>query len=118
MLCRDTVSSIGIIRGKNLPLTGTVQHVCFFRHALALDERRVKFLPEYLDEISAETLVNANKHASATKNMGVPLNQTTDIVIPQSADQTNPSLADTPLKFQRNLPPFKQVWFPGTHSDM
>ena len=22
-------------------------HVCHFRHALALDERRVKFLPEY-----------------------------------------------------------------------
>jgi len=29
---------------------GTVKgmkHVCYFRHALALDERRVKFLPEY-----------------------------------------------------------------------
>ena len=24
-----------------------MQHVCLFRHALALDERRVKFLPEY-----------------------------------------------------------------------
>ncbi|KAJ7883698.1 hypothetical protein B0H14DRAFT_2339403, partial [Mycena olivaceomarginata] len=23
-------------------------HICFFRHALALDERRVKFLPEYI----------------------------------------------------------------------
>jgi hypothetical protein len=29
---------------------GTVdgmKHACYFRHALALDERRVKFLPEY-----------------------------------------------------------------------
>ncbi|CAG8703027.1 2076_t:CDS:2, partial [Acaulospora colombiana] len=43
----DTVSSVGIVRGKNLPLTDTVDNVCFFRHALALDERRVKFLPEY-----------------------------------------------------------------------
>ena len=46
---RDTVSSIGIVRGKRL-LPGTTEgmkHVCFFRHALALDERRVKFLPEY-----------------------------------------------------------------------
>ena len=25
-----------------------MRHVCFFRHALALDERRVKFMPEYL----------------------------------------------------------------------
>lgn len=24
-----------------------MSHVCFFRHALALDECRVKFLPEY-----------------------------------------------------------------------
>ena len=24
-----------------------MKHVCSFRHALALDERRVKFLPEY-----------------------------------------------------------------------
>ena len=46
---RDTVSSIGITRGKSM-LPGTVNgmtHVCYFRHALALDERRVKFLPEY-----------------------------------------------------------------------
>jgi hypothetical protein len=31
-------------------LPGTIEgmkHVCYFRHALALDERRVKFLPEY-----------------------------------------------------------------------
>lgn len=44
---RDTVSSVGI--GRDL-LPGTadgMHHVCHFRHALALDERRVKFLPEY-----------------------------------------------------------------------
>ena len=27
-----------------------MKHVCFFRHALALHERRVKFLPEYAHE--------------------------------------------------------------------
>ncbi|THU84865.1 hypothetical protein K435DRAFT_583361, partial [Dendrothele bispora CBS 962.96] len=44
----DTVSSIGIARGPSLPETTTgMKHVCAFRHALALDERRVKFLPEY-----------------------------------------------------------------------
>ncbi|VDB86424.1 unnamed protein product [Peniophora sp. CBMAI 1063] len=45
----DTVSSIGIVRGRKL-LPGTIDgmnYVCYFRHALALDERRVKFLPEY-----------------------------------------------------------------------
>ncbi|KAJ8514716.1 hypothetical protein ONZ45_g7778 [Pleurotus djamor] len=44
----DTVSSIGILRGKSLPETVSgMGHVCAFRHALALDERRVKFQPEY-----------------------------------------------------------------------
>ncbi|KAJ7445142.1 hypothetical protein B0H11DRAFT_1746921 [Mycena galericulata] len=45
----DTVSSVGVFRGKPLPLTSSAQHICTFRHALALDECRVKFLPEYVD---------------------------------------------------------------------
>ena len=46
---RDTVSSVGLVRDKTLPGTtdGNLDHVCVFRHALALDERRVKFSPEY-----------------------------------------------------------------------
>ncbi|KAJ7907527.1 hypothetical protein B0H13DRAFT_1618356 [Mycena leptocephala] len=45
---RDTVSSVGIFRGQPLPLTTSADHICHFRHALALDERRVRFLPEYV----------------------------------------------------------------------
>ncbi|KAJ7499769.1 hypothetical protein FB451DRAFT_1118880, partial [Mycena latifolia] len=45
----DTVSSIGVFHGKPLPLTSSARHICIFRHALALDERRVKFVPEYVD---------------------------------------------------------------------
>ncbi|KAH7925809.1 hypothetical protein BV22DRAFT_1104761 [Leucogyrophana mollusca] len=44
----DTVSSIGVVRSKSLPATEDLKHTCYFRHALALDERRVKFLPEYV----------------------------------------------------------------------
>ncbi|KAF8347215.1 hypothetical protein F5887DRAFT_882049 [Amanita rubescens] len=45
----DTVSSIGVIRGKSLRMTDEFNDgICYFRHALALDERRVKFLPEYV----------------------------------------------------------------------
>ncbi|KIJ07404.1 hypothetical protein PAXINDRAFT_90439 [Paxillus involutus ATCC 200175] len=39
-----TVSSAGIVRGKTLPST-----ICYIRHVLAHDERRVKFLPEYIN---------------------------------------------------------------------
>ncbi|KAJ7499764.1 hypothetical protein FB451DRAFT_1118877 [Mycena latifolia] len=45
----DTVSSVGVFWGKPLPLTSSARHICIFRHALALDERRVKFIPEYID---------------------------------------------------------------------
>ncbi|KAJ7852648.1 hypothetical protein B0H14DRAFT_2354728 [Mycena olivaceomarginata] len=51
----DTVSSIGVFRGKPLPLTSSATHICTFRHALALDECRVKFLPEYVDGGSSAT---------------------------------------------------------------
>ncbi|KAF8531973.1 hypothetical protein JB92DRAFT_2845839 [Gautieria morchelliformis] len=36
----DTVSSVAIVRNKVLPLTDQIDHVCFFRHALALEARR------------------------------------------------------------------------------
>ncbi|KAG1893572.1 uncharacterized protein F5891DRAFT_1258621 [Suillus fuscotomentosus] len=42
----DTVSSVGVVRGKTLPsTTDGDHHMCYFRHALALDERRVKLYP-------------------------------------------------------------------------
>ena len=45
---RDTVSSIGFARGPSLAETANgMGHVCHCCHALALDECRVKFLPEY-----------------------------------------------------------------------
>ncbi|KAK0211880.1 hypothetical protein IW262DRAFT_338292 [Armillaria fumosa] len=46
----DTVSSVGFIRQRPLPLTTSASHICFFRQGLALDERRVKFLPEFLTD--------------------------------------------------------------------
>ncbi|KAF7364544.1 hypothetical protein MVEN_00323400 [Mycena venus] len=45
----DTVASVGIFSGQPLPLTTSAGHLCHFRHALALDERRVKFMPEYIN---------------------------------------------------------------------
>jgi hypothetical protein len=85
---RDTVSSIGIIKGKNLPDTDSPEHICFFRHALALDERRVKFLPEYAWWKNSDADVN-QQTASSSQSEGL---------------------------FSR--PRVKETWFTGTHSDM
>ncbi|ETW75891.1 hypothetical protein HETIRDRAFT_446735 [Heterobasidion irregulare TC 32-1] len=43
----DSVSSIGL-RANGPPIApDSMNNICFFRHALALDERRVKFMPTY-----------------------------------------------------------------------
>lgn len=46
---RDTVFSVGFDRNKTFPYaTSSCDRICYLRRALALDERRVKFLPEYV----------------------------------------------------------------------
>lgn len=86
---RDTVSSVGMFRKKTLPDTTTgMKHVCVFRHALALDERRVKFLPEYA--YGGTTLPKGSTSGSST-----------------SSDTHTPAFRHT-----------KEVWFVGSHSDM
>lgn len=51
---RDTVSSVGLIKGDVFVSTSaSVTNASHFRHALALDERRVKFMPEYFWEMNA-----------------------------------------------------------------
>jgi hypothetical protein len=84
-------SSIGVVRGKSLP--GTAKpHACFFRHALALDERRFKSLPEYA--CGGATLTN-----EGPTHQQLEMNQL-DVSVPYS----NPHV--------------KEVWFSGDHSDM
>lgn len=43
---RDTVQSVGLIP-KHLPFSGSNNAIVHFRHALALDEHRVKFIPSF-----------------------------------------------------------------------
>ena len=87
------MSSIGVIRGKSMPGTTEVSDdICYFRHALALDERRVKFLPEYVcgglshDAKIQRTIGSMTKARESSKSgVGVRV---------------------------------KEVWFAGCHSDM
>ena len=67
-------------------LPGTVDgmtHVCYFRHALALDQRRVKFLPEYA-------------YGGIATPPEKPEDKKISFVNPQSPhDDENPSTRDT-----------------------
>ncbi|KAF8517077.1 hypothetical protein BU17DRAFT_92250 [Hysterangium stoloniferum] len=106
----DTVSSIGIVRGRNLPGTVKLDHVCYFRHALALDERRVKFLPEYacggviVDEKSSEGQPQRPPHSDPTAPTPDTLSE--NHTLPKKRQQ------------RQKIPHIKEVWFPGTHSDI
>ncbi|KAJ2920109.1 hypothetical protein MD484_g249, partial [Candolleomyces efflorescens] len=92
----DTVSSIGTVRGtKMLPgTTDGMGHVCFFRHALALDERRVKFLPEFA--YGGSTICPKQ------------LSEWTHVPRPTESEQTP----------EEKCPGVLEVWFAGTHSDI
>jgi len=80
-------------------LTDAADHICFFRHALALDERRVKFLPEYVHGGTFyETEPQSGDEGLVSENQSERL----------TAGKQN--------CFSR--PRVKEVWFAGTHSDM
>ena len=86
-----------------------MKHVCFFRHALALDERRVKFLPEYAYGGSA-TCAKPDDNNSSTKNEG----ETTEDISPSDEVDRSQGVNKVTVKHPQTL----EVWFAGTHSDM
>ncbi|KIM35804.1 hypothetical protein M413DRAFT_14372 [Hebeloma cylindrosporum] len=102
----DTVSSIGIARSIDmLPRTiDGMKHVCYFRHALALDERRVKFLPEYAYGGKAK-----DTNASTTNYEPSDDIQHTD---------SDKAIAVRRMRPTGKRPHTKEVWFAGTHSDI
>ena len=116
---RDTVSSIGIARGQKM-LPGTVdgmKHVCFFRHALALDERRVKFSPEYAyggsadkNPSSVDQEPSEQGNNPSTKNES----ETTKDISPSDEVDHLEGVNKVTVKHPQTL----EVWFAGTHSDM
>ncbi|KJA27642.1 hypothetical protein HYPSUDRAFT_197834 [Hypholoma sublateritium FD-334 SS-4] len=98
----DTVSSIGMARGTHmLPRTvDGMQHVCYFRHALALDERRVKFLPEYA-------------YGGSTK----PPEDSAHIKPSTRPSESSNKPLDSSVTITKR-PHTLEVWFAGTHSDI
>ncbi|KZP19841.1 hypothetical protein FIBSPDRAFT_743308 [Athelia psychrophila] len=99
----DTVSSVGLMRPKHmLPrIVDCCDHVCYFRHALALDERRVKFLPEYVHEGSSHTLGEQLLHGPEKCTANIKevwfTGTHSDVRV-----NTGLQLADIPLLWMRN----------------
>ena len=102
-MVRDTVSSVGFGRGADcLSASSAAAHACYIRHALALDEYRVKFMPEYFLEMNSPDL--RKDRGGTTTSTAQPEVVST---IPSTRSCGRPETAD-----------IKEVWFPGSHSDV
>ncbi|KJA23446.1 hypothetical protein HYPSUDRAFT_137751 [Hypholoma sublateritium FD-334 SS-4] len=114
----DTVSSIGIARGTHmLPRTvDGMQHVCYFRHALALDERRVKFLPEYA--YGGSSIAPSDKATNLAIKHSFRWNSLAGQNSATSANLTIAPQHTTTNETGASSPQTLEVWFAGTHSDI
>ncbi|PSR72581.1 hypothetical protein PHLCEN_2v11574 [Hermanssonia centrifuga] len=88
----DTVSSVGLVP-HHFPYVHENRAVRYLRHALALDERRVKFIPQFCTDPPSDTAVNNAKEQEKDNNA-------------EKRAYTSP-MSDV-----------EEVWFTGVHCDV
>jgi len=105
-------------------------HVCYFRHALALDERRVKFLPEYAYGGAAKPLAKLQGNTASPVTPEYPHGGSTGSEESSPLDdgltdsklsihkETVDDRSQARMKLKGDPPHTMEVWFAGTHSDM
>ncbi|KAL4070342.1 hypothetical protein J3A83DRAFT_3177895 [Scleroderma citrinum] len=94
----DTVSSVGIVP-RTLPFTKANNHIRYFRHALSLDERRARFMPNFYNRSTEEDMqfVLREDDLAADPECGSKNEQK-----PVECSQTD----------------VEEVWFAGCHGDV
>lgn len=92
-----------------------MQSTCFFRHALALHERRVKFLPEYVNGGLGPIVVDTLRGPNGTSDPRA----VRAAAQPMTVLATQTAASDQPIAQKEDSRPHtKEVWFAGCHSDM
>ncbi|KAG9309081.1 hypothetical protein JVU11DRAFT_10963 [Chiua virens] len=145
----DMVSSVGFGRGDiRLSSSSTAAHACHIRHALALDELRVKFVPEYFLEMNSPDLRRSTELESdgveggenrsgkaqgseavidsvnVSANIGSRKHSNDDIVLekrndkPEVISSRRSREASNDKGTNRKAADIKEVWFSGSHSDV
>ncbi|KIK47266.1 hypothetical protein CY34DRAFT_74473 [Suillus luteus UH-Slu-Lm8-n1] len=123
----DTVQSTGVLLSRNLPFTDSNTLIKTFRHALALDERRVRFQPELYHRPQTDT---PDPEFIKPKFQGMKRSFTKTILRRRSKieiaaenppcvkEQTSIEAPDTPDTEPTPLSDVMEVWFPGCHTDI
>ncbi|KAL9560781.1 hypothetical protein ACKAV7_015098 [Fusarium commune] len=100
----DCVNSVAMVE-RNSPapveITGTAHHV---RHAMAVDEHRVKFKPALLDQ-DIKTVIKASKK---------PITEDED----EDEDKDIKTLTRDSKKQDSEKEDIRDAWFPGNHGDV
>ncbi|KAG7451929.1 uncharacterized protein BT62DRAFT_959841 [Guyanagaster necrorhizus] len=109
----DTVDSVGIIP-RRLPFTASNTHVRHFRHALSLDERRVRFIPALWHRIHPSTAqlgVQPGEMPKPQRRRKPHSEKTLDEHEQEYEAATVCHQTDTPTDVE-------EVWFAGCHCDI
>ncbi|KAF8552015.1 hypothetical protein OG21DRAFT_1444214 [Imleria badia] len=110
----DTVSSVGLIRGDVfLSTSPAAAHACHFRHALALDELRVNFMPEYFHEMNSQTDDGKSKYIVTSPDV--------EHAATPAGERRESPVSDNSIDLsegKKMTTDIKEVWFAGCHSDV
>ncbi|KIK76154.1 hypothetical protein PAXRUDRAFT_170739 [Paxillus rubicundulus Ve08.2h10] len=112
----DTVSSVGIIPHR-LPFTKASDNIRYFRHAMSLDERRVRFKANYWNRptkedcelgVKREEMPHSHKHALKHQGKHGP-DDGHEETLPELERQYSQAITETDVE---------EVWFAGVHTDV
>ncbi|KAF9040238.1 hypothetical protein BDZ89DRAFT_1100225 [Hymenopellis radicata] len=109
----DTVGSVGVFP-RRLPFTASNTHVRHFRHALALDERRVRFIPSFWHRHVHEKGVKPGEMPSARQRKSKHPNEKTLVAYERAFEAAHTQ--DHPHENEET--DIEEVWFAGCHCDV
>ena len=113
---RDSVSSVGTIRADDFLSTfqSSASHACHFRHALALDERRVELIPDYIHQMNTRTDDVKSKYIPTFPDVGQAASPANE-----RRESTASDVGTDRSEGKKNrTTEIKEVWFAGSHSDV
>ncbi|KAJ7626900.1 hypothetical protein FB45DRAFT_835209 [Roridomyces roridus] len=109
----DTVSSVGLI-ARSLPFTTSNTIVHTFRHAISLDERRVKFKPNFWQGNPVEEHVAEKPKPGTTPHVRPHPNK----IHSTDHEVMHLELERKHSKHVKEQTDVKEVWFAGCHCDV